>query len=395
MSDTPQAAWPPIWPQPIPIIAGTGDKWAGKTKFGLNIFPGKHTTLVFDLEQSSASYEGVYRSAGVPFDRVDVQKEMHKKHPNGYKPIDLFVWWLGQIRSVPTNKYAVIMVDPVTDLERGLSDYVAANPKMFGHTEAQYASMSGIMWGDVKDFEKMLLADITARCQTFYFTAHIGAEFQGKTATGKKKVKGKETLYELASLFLWFDRGADATGARPNVPGATVMKSRLEVGEFVNDELKSYSVLPPRLPVATPKAIRDYFLKPAGKVGLNEAEKVKEEKLTDDQRLILQAQIAEAQREAAVAHAAAAQAQQVTVVLAHAPPEDKVGDPAAWETSYGTAIDKATTVEEIQAIPPQIKISVERKHFGEDVVARLRERYAAKFNALRNPKPAEANTPAA
>ncbi len=309
----------PLWPQSIPIIGGTGDKGHGKTKWGLNICPGNLTTLVYDFEQSSASYEKEYARIGVPFKRIDVQAEMHAAHPRGYKKVDMFVWWLKHIREVQAGQYRVIMVDPVTDLESGLTDWVNANPAFFGHTANQYSSMSGIMWGDVKDYEKMILADICAKCETFYFTAHLGAEFANKSATGKKKPKGKETLFELASLYLWFNRDADAkTGIRPNAPSATVLKGRLETAELVDGEVVSYSVLPPRIPVATPKSIRDYFKKPAGKIGLTDAEKIKEEVMSDDERLRLQTAKAEAERDTAQAHAEEAKAHQVirpTLVL--------------------------------------------------------------------------------
>jgi hypothetical protein len=353
----------PLWPQPIPIIGGTGDKWMGKSYFGLNICPGNKTTLVYDFEQSCASYEGEFARIGVPFDRIDVQKEMHAKHPNGYKPLDLFVWWRDHVRALPADKYRVIMLDPATDVERGLTDWVAANPKFFGHTEGQYASMSGIMWGDVKDYQKMILADITARCECFYFTAHIGAEFQGKTATGKKKVKGKETLYELSSLFLWFDRSPDASGVRPNAPAATVLKGRLLVSELVDGDVVSYSVLPPRLPVATPKAIRAYFTKPAGKIGLTDAEKVQEEKLSADERLRLETQKAQAEAETAQARAAAAQSQQVTVPVV-------IGERAAeFEKTIRAAAETAFL---IKTVGPQIKVASDAGEISAAEVGYLR-----------------------
>lgn len=284
-----------LWPQPIPIIGGTGEYQSGKTRFGVSICPGP-ATLVYDFEQSSASYEYI------GFERIDVQKKMHELFPNGYKPVDLWQWFLKDIRSIPANKYRVIMIDPATDIERGLTDWVAANPAFFGHTFVQYAKMSGIMWGDVKDYLKMILADICARCETFYFTAHVGREFKGNEATDKLKAKGKSTLQELASLYLWFDRAPNAKGERPNAPRAKVIKGRLEVGSVVDGEVVAFSVLPPVMPVATPKAIREYFANPAGrKVKLDDAERFVEEKLSEDERLKLRVAMAEANRDAAQA----------------------------------------------------------------------------------------------
>lgn len=383
MSNSVSAAVPPLWPQKIPIIGGTGEKWSGKTMFGLSICPGNMTTLVYDFEQSSTSYEDEFRRIGMPFKRVDVQKEMHDKFPNGYKPVDLFTWWLADVRTIKPGTYRVIMVDPATDLERGLVDWVAANPKAFGHTEAQYAKMSGVMWGDAKDFEKMLLADITARCECFYFTAHTGAEFKGNTATGNRKAKGKETLYELASLFLWFDRSPDASGARPNAPCAAVQKSRLIVTDFKDGELVSYPVLPPRLPVATPKAIRNYFANPAGKIGIRDEEKAPEKQLSADERLRLELAKAEAERDAAQARAAVVAAQQpAPVVIKVAPDEENRNSPESWEFNFNAAISQATTPAELNDLPPQIKLARERGYIGDDNVARLRNVYAERVKLL-------------
>lgn len=346
----------PLWPQPIPIVGGTGPRWSGKSKFGLNICPGVRTTLVYDFEQSTTSYEGEYARIGVPFDRIDMQKEMHNfkdekgtfSYRNGYKPIDLFSHWLKHVRALPADKYRVIMVDPVTDLERGLTDWVAANPRFFGHTDGQYAKMSGIMWGDVKDYQKMVLADLTARCETFYFTAHLGMEFKNKEPTGKEKAKGKETLYELASMYLWFDRSPDSRGVRPNVPAANVEKGRMERAELIDGEVVSYSILPARLPIATPKAIRDYFKNPAGKREASDGERLIEQKMSADERLRLETAKAQAEAETAQARAAAAQSQKATVSII-------IGERAAeFEKAIRAATETAFLVE---TVGPQIKLA--------------------------------------
>lgn len=360
------------------------------TKFGLNICPGYKTTLVYDFEQSSTSYEGEYARIGAPFVRIDMQKMMHDyKRGNeypfraGYKPIDLFLVWLGHLRSVPAGLFRVIMIDPVTDLERGLTDWVNANPTAFGHTAAQYSMMSGIMWGDVKDYEKMILADITARCDTFYFTAHVGAEFSGKSPIpGKKKAKGKETLYELASLYLWFERLPDKDGNRPNVPAARVEKGRLEIAELVDGEVVSYSVLPPRLPVATPKAIREYFRNPAGKSKLSDAERLKEEVLSADDRLKLETAKAEAEAVSAQARATQAQAQQPTVVILHAPTEENQGSPDAWEINFNTAIGKAKSRDELNELVPQIKVARSNNFITDAHFERLKVAWSRTYDSM-------------
>lgn len=388
---SPWAGAPPLWPQPIPIIGATGKKWSGKSLFGLNICPQPHATLVYDFEQSTTSYEGERARIGATFDRIDVQREMHDykdeagKYPyrNGYKPIDVFVWWMKHVRSIEAGRYRVIMVDPVTDLERGLADWVAANPAYFGHTAQQYQKMSGIMWGDVKDLEKSILADITARCETFYFTAHLGAEFKGNTATGREKAKGKETLYELASLYLWFERDPDASGARPNVPTARVEKGRLMVSEFKDGEVVSYSVLPPRIPLCTPKAIRGYFANPAGKVGLKADERAHEEKMSADERLRLEVEKAQAEAQAAQARAAVAAAHAArAVVITHAPAAGDAATPEQWEESFAAAIGKAESVAELSALPDQIVAVHAKGNLGAEAVARLKALYVNRKDHL-------------
>ena len=374
----------PLWPQPIPIIGATGEKWSGKTKFGLNICPGVKTTLVYDFEQSSASYEGEYARIGVPFERIDVQKEMHSIHPNGYKPIQLWQWWIAHVEKVQAGTYQVIMADTVTDLERGLADWVAANPAFFGHTAGQYSAMSGIMWGDVKDYLKMKLADITAKCQTFYFTAHLGAEFKGKSPTGEKKPKGKETLYELASLYLWFDREADKkTGNRSNIPAARVLKSRLEVAELVDGEIVSFSVLPPRIPECTPKMIRGYFANPAGKKNeLAESERDRPEAMTDDERLRLEVAKAEAERDTAQARATIAQSQQVTKIVITGTGEEAILIAEGWVTNFATAIGKTDSLDELAALKAQIKTAYADKKIGDDQLNRIKLLWDERYNHL-------------
>lgn len=378
----------PLWPQPIPIIGGTGAVGSGKTRFGISICPGPQT-LVYDLEQSSLPY------SHFGFERIDVQREMYKTHPKGYRAIDLWTWWLAHVRALPVNKYRVIMVDPVTDLESGLIDWVEINPKHFGHSDAQYASMSALKWGDVKAYEKMVLADVSARCETFYFTTHITSEWEGKAPVkGKFKPKGKETLDQLASLYLWFEREADPkSGERPKVPSAKVRKGRFEVpklnpdGSLATNEYGdpiTYEVLPPKLPVATPGRVRWYFDHPIGKSGLTESERVREVPvvLSSDERLKLEVTKAEAERDTAQARAVAAQSQQPTVVIAHAPTEENQNSEESWEHNFKAGIDLAETVDQLVDLPNQIGAAQQSGFIGAETVERLRAHYKTRKAAL-------------
>lgn len=289
-----------LWPQPIPILGVTGEYESGKTWFALSIAPDPKRVRVYDIEMSADSY----KSLG--FEHINVPQRMLEKFPHGYKPVDLWNWWLNDVNQLEAGKYDVILVDPVTDLERGLTDWVQANPSHFGHTSGQYSSMSGIMWGDVKDYWKLILTGrVATKCQTFAFVAHMGAEFDSSTKkpTGERKPKGKETLMELASLYLQMERPKDKSGARQKVPSAVVLKSRLNHMKMTADGPEIVPALPPRLPVATPKAVRTYMLNPPDYANLKAEERAPEKVMTDDDRLKLQVAKAEAERDTAVINA--------------------------------------------------------------------------------------------
>src|SRR5262249_17257853 len=139
------SVWPhEPWPQPISVLGTTSLFGVVKTLFLLSIDPTR--TLIYDTEGGSSSYQSL------GFTRVDVPAEMLALFPGGYKPSDTFTWWLAHVRNIPPHKYKVIMLDTVSEIEAGLVEYVRANPHSFGHTASQYAKMSGLMWGDVKDY---------------------------------------------------------------------------------------------------------------------------------------------------------------------------------------------------------------------------------------------------
>lgn len=291
-----QAAIKPLWPKAIEVIGGTGEYESGKTTFGLTICPGPDT-LYYDFENSGASYE-----ADLGFVRIDVPGEMLKKFPQGgYKPVDVFEWWINHIRSQPPGQYRLIMADPASDIEQGITDWVITHPRHFNRTPAQYIKMQGLMWGDMKAYWKTILADIAARCETFYFTTHMANVWKGDKPSKERKAKGKETLFEMASLYLKFERKKD----KDAVPSAVVLKSRLSKitinQESEEGEVTSIPLLPPRLPKATPAAVRRYMLNPPDYANLKPEELIGEQALTADEKLLLQAEIASANRDAALA----------------------------------------------------------------------------------------------
>jgi len=102
---------------------------------------------------------------------------------------------------------------------------------------------------------------------------------------------------ELASLYLHMDRRPDAKGNVPDVPAANVIKSRLADHRFEDGELKWIDLLPPRLPFATPKAIREYIKTPPDYGKLKPAERLIEDKETEADIASMKLATAEAERE--------------------------------------------------------------------------------------------------
>lgn len=295
-------------PVQIEVFGATGDYRSGKTILGLSLAPGAHPaghpfegkprTLILDCEKSAGTY------GGTGCFRIDVpqrmmQKMYDEKNSTGYLSIDVFEWFLGLIEKLREHEFDVIMVDPVTDLEAGLVDYVKKNHSRFGLTANQMAKAGGLMWGAVKDYWKQLLLKLSTRCQTFYFTSHLRAVWSGdRPIPGKREPKGKETLMELASLYLWLERKADENGKVPAQPAAKVLKERLADTSIIDGILQIVPLMPPRLPIATVQEIRGYIARPPDYGKLAEGEKVVKEQLSDDEILTLQSQIAADQKDA-------------------------------------------------------------------------------------------------
>lgn len=288
-----QIALSPLWEgENIEIIGLTGEFNSGKTLFGLTICPGAGT-IVTDDEGSTATYQSL------GFTRVDMAKELRKAFPGGYTPMQRFVWWKEWVsRELIPGKYRVYMIDPINDIEDGCAQYVRANADKFGYTRSQFDKSSGLFWGAMKAAYKPILDDIRSRVETFVFVTHMRDAWAGGVPTGKREPKGKETLFQLASLYLEMDRKANAKGEQPEVPAATVLKSRLAKIGFVEGKVQTVAILPPRLPKATPDAIREYIRKPANFEKLKAGERLAAEEFTEEQKLRMQANVYQKQTEA-------------------------------------------------------------------------------------------------
>lgn len=273
----------------VPVLGVTGEKFSGKTLFVASIDPA-HTCMI-DLEDSSESYSIEFAK------RVSLYDEMLQKHGRVASPLEAFAWFSAFVEAIKPKQYTVLAVDPLSDIETGLVDWVRANPAKFGHTAIQYEKASGLLWADVKSHWKMMLGIISRKVETFAFTTHMGNVFKGGAPTGKRAPKGKETLFELASLYLELQRKPDDKGRVEKKPTATVLKSRLAISREVNGDWDHTPILPPRLPVATPAAIRDYIRTPPDYAKLKKGELAETERLSDDEKLEIQREIAATQLE--------------------------------------------------------------------------------------------------
>ena len=292
-------------PVEIEVFGATGEYKSGKTLLGLSIAPGPHPeghefagkprTLYLDYEKSGGTYQGLGCC------RIDVPVVM-QDHMKGkpYRPLDVFKWFLEMLDHVKPNQFDVIMKDPITDIESGLVEYVKQNCTQFGLTQNQIAKSGGLLWGAVKDYWKQVLLKLSAKCKCFYFTSHLRDVWSGNTPIkGQREPKGKNTLLELSSLYLWLDREPRDGKPTPAKPAANVLKERLADTSFDDaGNVNIVQLMPPRLPIATVDAIRQHIVAPPDYAKLKKGERVIEQGLSDDDKLRMQEHIAEADRDA-------------------------------------------------------------------------------------------------
>lgn len=305
-----------LWPLPAPeIVVVTGPYGCGKSTFTLGTGATPERTLVVDFEKSQKSF-----AEQLPLTYVDMQAKLAQMFPTGYKAINLFDATVQVIDAmlVP-DKYDVLVLDNASNLEDGILAYVESHPQEFGHSLNQYNSMSGLKWGDVKTKYAQLLTRWVSRCKMIFIVVHLRDKWVGNTiqkdAYGKpvQEPKGKETLDQLSSLFVWLEHGPKG------VPAAKVLKCRIDRKTFVADpsnppehipteylgELNgepgvvSIPVLPLRLPKCTWSAIRQYMREPADLADPKPGEMPTEKQLSEDDRLKLRAIISHNESEVA------------------------------------------------------------------------------------------------
>ncbi len=259
----------PLWPAPIPVIGVSGKIGNGKTTFLLDIAAG-------------------------PVKRIDVPLEMMKLHPGGYRPADTFEWFWTVVKSIPPGKFRVIAIDVGEEIDAGCAEWVWDHPLNFNKTRNEFIKMSGIYQGIVSSFWKSILMDITSRCETFAFSNHVGLVFDsgGKVKAGEMRSKGRPVMKQSASLYINLTRTQDKEEPAGVVDLTEGGKSRLMTWAIRGGVRKKVPVLPPRMPVATPQAIRDYFVNPPDTTALKDVEKAHEREMTDDDRAALKLEIA-------------------------------------------------------------------------------------------------------
>lgn len=289
----------------IPVLGVTGPYLSGKSMFCLMIAPGKDErgprTRAYDIEKSITGY------AGLGAEIIDVPDEMRKLYidkngaPVQFKPIDTFRWWMKDIQSIRPGRYDVISVDPVTDLESGMVEWVLSRHAEFGfQSKDKFESTGGIFWNIVREEWKRILIDLASRCQTFVYAAHEKVVWKGGKPTSEKAPKGKSTLMELTSLYLVLSRAPNLDGSAPVVPRCEKkLKDRLAftgLDADMNPIVRPY--LPPAWDNCNPQSIRNFIAKPADYGHLAPDQLAVQRRMSDEERLQLEAQIAQDKREA-------------------------------------------------------------------------------------------------
>jgi hypothetical protein len=307
----------------IPIIMVSGPVNSGKTLFGLTIDPNcrrpaaevQPTTIDWDQEGSADSYAGSLNfehkdtraavGAGVHMEVVAAGPAdphwrkilLEKADVNDSPAASMFRAWYLSLLKVPAGRYSVGICDTFTPLQDGLVAWLKIHPEAFGRTYAQYDKASSMfLWPDVKAMLSYILAtDCRTRFETFVICVHLKNEWAGNAKTGRQVAEGLDVLEKLATLHLELDRSPKEKGKdAPRVPSAIVKKERLvRFGASSDDD---QPILPPRVPRCTPDEIRRYIATPPDFAKLDAGERLPDTSMGEDEKLRIQAAIAENQR---------------------------------------------------------------------------------------------------
>ena len=370
-----------LWPKTpwgsqmqIEVFGATGEFSTGKTILGLTIAPGVHPaghpfegkprTLYLDLEKSGTCY------GGTGCRRIDVPATLAKSYGPGYTAKQAAEWFNAVPTHVQPGQYDVCMVDPINDIESGEVDIVKANPTAYGYTKGQIDNSTPLLMAAMKAHYKKLLMGFAGVFKCLYFTTHLRDEFKGGKPTSRREPRGKETLAELASLYLWLDRLPDEKGNTSPVPSAIVVKHRLS-DTRVNDagELEIVELMPRRIQVATVQEIRRYIANPPNIEKPAAGEKVIEKPVTEVELQLLRLHTAEAEQAAASARTNLLDRQRELTAIrqaAQAPvPQTPVADPEAARK----AAEEAAKLVALQEQGKRMVATAEPEHRRPDLPA--------------------------
>ena len=316
-------------PQDIPIIGVCGGYGSGKTLLGETLCP--EETIEIGIEDSSVTYSLPIKKKLSMYREVTAASGVLVP-----KPIDCWIWFMSILEKIasgaPEWQCRVLFIDPITDIQGGLVDWVRANAALFGKTQNQYDKASGLLWADVKAHAKLLLGRISRKVDCVIFTAHMGSVWSGGAPVqGKQKAKGLDTFKELASLYLHLNRDVDPkTGEQPAAPVACIApphgKCRLVHSHETSPGVFDMKpILPPRIQDFTWQKLRDYVKSPPNYAKLKKHELAQVETLGDDEKLLIANETARMELEAAqlreeqVQRAKEAQERNQAAALAGAP----------------------------------------------------------------------------
>lgn len=286
----------------IPVLGLAGEFSSGKTLFGLTIDP--ENTLVIDMEESSATYSSLPIKKRISFFDEMVAKTGGKRIPSNEEK---FSWFRDILMNMPAGEYSVLFVDPITDIEDGLVEYIENHPEEFHLSAKQIAEAGGLKWGAVNAHWNTLIGFASRKVQTLAFTAHMGNVWDGgRPVKGARKAKGKTALRKLASLYIELRREVGKDGRVSKLPTGLVFgdnaKERMSI--WVPSRKEFVQILPPRIEDCTPSKIREFIKNPVGLRDLKKSELLPQKpELSADEKLLIQAQIAEDQRAAEEAKA--------------------------------------------------------------------------------------------
>ena len=318
--------------QRIPIIMVSGPVNSGKTLFGLTVDPNTRrpssevqpTTLVYDQEGSSDSYagalnfvhkdtraavaQGVHNTvvAAGPQDPRWLRILKENADCNDSPAASMFRAWFMSLLAVEPGQYAVGVCDTFTPLQDGMLDWLKRHPEAFGRTHNEYQKASTMFfWPDAKAMLSHILSvECRLRFETFVLTVHLKNEWASGSKTGRQVAEGLDVLEKLATVHLELDRSPKAKGKEaPRLPSAILKKERLVRFGATGDDDRP--ILPPRLPVCTPDRIREYIASPPDFGQLAADERLPDQSLSEDQKLLIAQETARNQAEAAQAHLSA------------------------------------------------------------------------------------------